>query len=175
MAAAGGRLIAMAEPGRLAEPSHAWLHEWRSAPARSAALAALALAIAAALWQIPQTFRDVHDEVRGLDAAGALERELAGVRRVDADTSVFVRARELIPEDARYAVVTGPNVQVSNAVTLPAIAPFAGYWLLPRRQVPDVGAADWVLSYGGDLGALALEYERVVDVGPGVALAEVRR
>jgi hypothetical protein len=164
----------MAEPGRLAEPSLVRLDALRGSPLRLAAVAALALAIATALWELPDTFRAVNDEVRGLEAAGALERELGGVRRVDADTRVFVSARELIPADARYAVVTGPNVQVSNAVTLPAIAPFAGYWLLPRRQVQDVGAADWVLSYGGDLGALGLEYERVVEVAPGVALAEVR-
>jgi hypothetical protein len=165
----------MAEPGRLAEPWFVRLDALRTSPIRSAAAVALALAIATTLWKLPGTFREINDEVRGLEAAGALERQLAGVRRVDADTRVFVRARRLIPPGARYAVVTGPNVQVSNAVTLPAIAPFAGYWLLPRRQVPYAADADWVLSYGGDLSTLGLEYGRVVEVSPGVALAEVRR
>jgi hypothetical protein len=165
----------MAEPGRLAEPSLARLRELRSAPARSAAVASLALAMLTALWEIPETFRDIRDTTQGLQAASALERELRGARGADADTEVFVRARQLIPADARYAVITGPNAQVSNVVTLPAIAPFAGYWLLPRRQVRDPANADWVLSYGGDLAALGLVYERVVDVAPGVALARVRQ
>jgi hypothetical protein len=165
----------MPEPGRLEEPSLGWLGELRSAPARSAALAALILAVATALWQLPSTLRDVHGEIRDLETAAPVDRELRGARGVDADTRVFVRARQVIPPEARYAVVTGPGVEVSTAVTLSAIGPFAGYWLLPRRQVPDPSGADWVLSYGGDLGALGLEYERVVEVSPGVALAEIRR
>jgi hypothetical protein len=165
----------MAERGRLVEPSLVRLQELRGAPARAVALAALVLAVATALWRLPTAFGDVHDEVRELESAAALERELRGARGVDADTRVFVRARELVPADARYAVVTGPGVQVSTPVTLSAIAPFAGYWLLPRRQVREPGAADWILSYGGDLEALGLEYARVVEVAPGVALAEVRR
>jgi hypothetical protein len=165
----------MAEPGRVAVPSVVRLDALRRSPAQAAAVAALALAVATALWRLPDAFRGLNDEVHGLQTAGVLERELAGIRRVDADTRVFVTARSVMPADARYAVVTGPGAEVSNAVTLPAIAPFAGYWLLPRRQAADVHGADWILSYGGDLGSLGLEYERVVEVAPGIALAEVRR
>jgi hypothetical protein len=151
------------------------MRDLRSTPARSVALAAFVLAMLAGLSRIPETFRDIRDTTHGLQAASALERELRGARGADADPAVFVRARELIPADAQYAVVTGPNAQVSNVVTLPAIAPFAGDWLLPRRQVRDPANADWVLSYGGELAALGLRYERVVEVAPGVALARVRR
>lgn len=142
---------------------------------RAAAFGAMALALGTGLWHLPEAFRSADREADELAAASALERELRGARGVDVDTRVFAEARRLIPEKARYAVVTGPNVQVSNDVTLDAVAPFAGYWLLPRRQAPDLSGADWVLSYGGDLGALGLEYARVIEVSPGVALAEVRR
>ena len=165
----------MAEPGRLTKPSPVRLDALRRSPVQALALAALALAIGAALWRLPDTFRDVNDEVHMLEASSTMDRQLAGVRRVDADTRVFAEARRLIPSDSRYAVVTGPRAEVSNAVTLPAIAPFAGYWLLPRRQVPDAHGAEWVLSYGGDLDALGLEYERVVEVAPGIAVAKVKR
>jgi hypothetical protein len=165
----------MAEPGRVAMPSLARLDTVRRSPGQAAALAALALAVGTALWRLPDAFRSLNDEVQGLQTASVVERELAGVRRVDADPRVFVVARDVMPSDARYAVVTGSGAEVSNAVTLPAIAPFAAYWLLPRRQVADVHAADWVLSYGGDLQSLGLQYERVVGVAPGIALAEVRR
>jgi hypothetical protein len=165
----------MAEPSRLTKPSFVRLDALRRSPVQAVAVVALGLAIGTALWRLPDTFRDLNDEVHGLETSSVLDRELAGVRRVDADARVFVDARRLIPPDARYAVVTGPGAQVSNAVTLPAIAPFAGYWLLPRRQVPDAHGADWVLSYGGDLGSLGLEYERVVEIAPGIAVAKVKR
>jgi hypothetical protein len=139
------------------------------------ALSAFALALGAALWHLPDAFLDVYREVGDLRSATALERQLNGARRIDVDTRVFVEARRLIPEDARFAVVTGPRVDLSNEATLHAVAPFAGYWLLPRRRLVDPATADWIVSYGGDLDALGLEYASVVEITRGVAVAEVRR
>jgi hypothetical protein len=148
----------------------------RDAPIGSAvALCALAVAIGTGLWHLPEAFRAVYRDAGGLHRSTALDRQLIGARRVDVDTRVLVEARRLIPAEARYAVVTGPNVNVSTPVTLAAVRPFAGYWLLPRRRLLDVSAADWVVSYGGDLGALGLEYVQVVEIAPGLAVAEVRR
>ena len=96
-------------------------------------------------------------------------------RGVDIDTRFLVEAERLIPAEGRYAVVTGPNVRTGNPVTLDAVAPFAGNWLLPRRRVLDPAEADWVLSYGGDLHALGLEYARIVEVTDGIELGEVTR
>jgi hypothetical protein len=139
------------------------------------ALCAFALAILAGLWHLPGAYLTVFREARDLRSANPLERQLNGARRVDVDTRVFVEARRLMPADARYAVVTGPGVDVSNAATLHAVAPFAGYWLLPRRRLVDPSTAEWIVSYGGDLDAVGLEYARVVDIAPGIAVAEVRR
>jgi hypothetical protein len=139
------------------------------------ALTALALALASGLWHLPDAFRGVYREVGALRTTATLERQLNGARRVDVDTRVFVEARRVLPLDAQYAVVTGEQVDVSTPVTLSAVAPFAGYWLLPRRRLVDPGTADWILSYGGDLAALGLEYVRILEVAPGITLAEVRR
>ena len=139
------------------------------------ALCALALAVGAGLWQLPSNFRGVIDEVRGLQSKSALERRFAVARGVDIDTRFLVEAERLIPAEGRYAVVTGPNVRTGNPVTLDAVAPFAGNWLLPRRRVLDPAEADWVLSYGGDLHALGLEYARIVEVTDGIELGEVTR
>jgi hypothetical protein len=139
------------------------------------ALCAFALALGAGLWHLPSAFLDVYREVGDLRSATALERQLNGARRIDVDTRVFVEARRLIPADARFAVVTGPKVNVSNEATLHAVAPFAGYWLLPRRRLVDPSTADWIVSYGGDLDALGLEYASVVEITRGVAVAKVRR
>lgn len=151
------------------------MNRLRDAPTGGAvALCAFAVAIGTGLWHLPDAFRAVYRDVGELRSASALERQLSGARRVDVDTRVFVEARRLIPADAQYAVVTGPNVDVSNSATLAAVRPFAGYWLLPRRRLLDPSAADWIVSYGGDLGALGLEYVRIVEVAPGLAVAEVR-
>jgi hypothetical protein len=139
------------------------------------ALSALALALAAGLWHLPGAFRSVYREVGDLRTAGTLERQLNGARRVDVDTRVFVEAQRVLPADAQYAVVTGEQADISTPVTLSAVAPFAGYWLLPRRRLVDPGAAEWIVSYGGDLSALGLEYVRILEVGPGINIAEVRR
>jgi hypothetical protein len=148
----------------------------RDAPAWGAvALCAFAVAIGTGLWHVPGAVRAVYRDVGELRTATALDRQLSGARSVDVDTRVFVEARRLIPSDARYAVVTGPNVNVSNSATLAAVRPFAGYWLLPRRRLIDVSEADWVVSYGGDLSALGVEYVRIVEVARGLAVAEVRR
>ena len=55
------------------------------------------------------------------------------------------------------------------------VRPFATYWLLPRRRTDELGEADWVVSYGGDLDSLGLRYRRVIRSGAEFALAEVAR
>jgi hypothetical protein len=142
---------------------------------RAVALCAFAVAIAVGLWHLPGAFREGYRDLGALRSAGTLDRQLNGARRVDVDTRLFVEARRLIPPDASYVVVTGPNVDVSNSATLAAVRPFAGYWLLPRRRLLEPSAADWVVSYGGDLGALGLAYDRVVEIAPGLVVAEVQR
>jgi hypothetical protein len=88
-------------------------------------------------------------------------------------TAVYVAARQLIPPNDAYAVVTGPGISVSSPTTYQAVAPFAGYYLAPRPQVLDPRRARWVVSYGGDLGGLGVRIGRVVDVEQGVQIAEV--
>lgn len=143
--------------------------------ARSIALGAFGLAISTALWDFPGAFVGVSRDAEALRSASVLERELIGPRRVDVDTRVFIEARRLIPERETYAVVTGPNVEVSTPATLFAVAPFSAYWLLPRRRLRNPSEAEWVVSYGADLRRLGLDYVRVVDVAPGISIAEVRR
>ena len=95
-------------------------------------------------------------------------------RGYDIATELFIRANELLPRDASYLFVSGPGIQVSSPITLSKAFVFAPYWLLPRRRMP-ADQAQWVLSYGGDLEALGLRYRRVVDVVPGLQIAEVAR
>ena len=72
---------------------------------------------------------------------------------VDISREFLDAALRLLPRDATYAVVTGPNVQVSTPITLSALAPYAQSLLLPRRQRAFFDAdTEYVLCYGCDLG-----------------------
>ena len=140
---------------------------------RAAALAVAAAAGAIALWQVPDRFRTVNAEVARFAALPLPERHLWPARTIDVDTSVFVVARQVIPERDPYAVITGHGISVSTPTTFDAVAPFAGYYLYPRPQVVDPRRARWVISYGGDLGKLGVRIRRVIDVEQGVQIAEV--
>jgi hypothetical protein len=137
----------------------------RSYVARGVALAAAAVAA----WYVPGELRDTWREGRNARSQSELERRLLPARVVGLDdTRIFQRARETIPADATY------YVDVGRGGALDWVRPFATYWLLPRRRTDELGEADWILAYGTDPGALGLPYSRVVTVGPGLVLAEVR-
>jgi hypothetical protein len=139
------------------------------------ALSAAAAAAAAALWHVPGELREAWGEVRNASAQPELERRLLPARAVGLDeTAIFLRAAAEIPPGAIYYVDVGDAAPVSDSA-LDWVRPFATYWLLPRRRTDELGEAEWILSYGGDLQALGLAYERVLAVGRGLALAEVRR
>jgi hypothetical protein len=136
---------------------------------------ALATGVGVAAWHIPEAFRELR---QGADAVGGLtplERTLLPARSFDLSTELFVAADRRLPRAATFYVATGDGIEVSSPLVLPRVPVFAAFWLLPRRMTTDAGSADWVLSYGGDLEALGLDYRRVIVVAPGQRLAEVRR
>ena len=143
--------------------------------ARTIGVAAVALIAVLVVYKAPSTIAHVNDQARQLRTLPKAQRALLPARSADVDTRVFVEARQLIPPDATYAVITGPKISVSTPSTLAAIAPFSRYYLLPRRQMQYPQEAQWVLSFGGDLDALGLRYARRVPVLDGVELAEVAR
>lgn len=136
---------------------------------------AFAAAVGVAAWQVPQTFRGAQNAVLAVKGLTPLERTLLPARSFDVSTELFVAADPALPAGATFYVTTGDGIEVSSPFVLARARVFAAYWLLPRRMTDDPRSADWVLSYGGDLTALGLEYSRVIDVAPGQQLAEVRR
>jgi hypothetical protein len=141
-----------------------------------ALLAGTALLLAG-LWRLPSSIRSLDATAAAYANQTSLDRSLHAAAGEDIDPRILLAARRAIPPHATYAVVTGPAAPDLGTNTLAAFAPFAAYWLLPRVQVPAGGspAPAWVVSYGGDLGALGYRYRRTLRVGPGLALAEVAR
>jgi hypothetical protein len=143
--------------------------------ARTIGVAAVAVIALVVVWKAPSAISSVNDQARELRSLPKSQRALLPARSADVDTRVFVEARNLIPPDATYAVITGPKISVSTPNTLAAVAPFSRYYLLPRRQLQYPQQAQWVLSFGGDLDKLGLRYARRIPVLTGVELAEVSR
>jgi hypothetical protein len=84
------------------------------------------------------------------------------------DRRVVEEARLRMPDDARYRVVVGPDLQAGNRFTPVVIAEYLEYFLLPRRQVDDA-SAEWALCYGCDPRELGQGRVQVADGGNGVS------
>src|ERR1051325_2790489 len=127
------------------------------------AAAAAATLLALALWQLPSVFRRTNRAVDSVAHLTADQRLLLNARQYDMATEIFVAAKQTIPPDESYAIVTGSGVQVSSPLTLQKAPPFALFSLLPRPQ-KDISHAQWVVSYGGDVAALHVRTTHIVQV-----------
>src|SRR5437868_4096571 len=125
-----------------------------------------------ALWQLPNDFRGTSRTVTSVLHLTDEDGSHMPAGENDMRTEVFVAAKQTIPANESYAIVTGPGVQVSSPLTLQKAPFFALFYLLPRRQT-DVGHAQWVVSYGADLASLHTRVSRVVKVLPGLELARL--
>jgi hypothetical protein len=143
--------------------------------ARLVAVVAVGLIVLVVAWKAPGAVHGTDSRARELAAMPDGLRDFVGARSADVDPRIFVLAADKIAPDQTYAVITGDKVGVSTPNTLYAIAPFARYYLLPRRQTTEPTAADWIISFGGDLDALKLAFAERDQVSPGVELARVAR
>ena len=138
--------------------------------------AAVAVAGAVTLWQLPHVARSVHSDIVNGSSLTPQQRALVPAESVGlTHREIFVAAAKALPRDAIYYIAVGRGVPGETPRSLGWVPPFAQYWLLPRRRTDDLGAAGWILSYGGDLRALGPRYRRVITLGPHIAVAEVRR
>lgn len=131
-------------------------------------------AVLAVATQARAGFDRVHEAAARNEGFTPQERRLVSAYGVDISRSFLAAALRLLPRDATYAVVTGPNVEVSTPITLTALAPYAQSLLLPRRQNPFFDAnTEYVLCYGCDFAAQQASGPLQVlwDGEPGLAIA----
>jgi hypothetical protein len=128
---------------------------------------------AVAHW--PAQARHLRSDVQVGRQSSTIYHELQPARTVGlSDPRLFLTAERLLPKDATFAVVTGPNATIKDPLVLLWIRRFARYRLLPRRLVHSPRQADWVLNYGGRLPAGVLA-SKVIRISPGVSVIEVER
>jgi hypothetical protein len=162
-AAATGSAVA----ARLAE-----LLEWPRGIARLGVASCVAIAIASVLVEWPQAIDRLHERASQQAALTFEDREFGAVgNSIVADPRALYEARELIPADGSFHVVTGSEpIEGATPLTLTGIESYATFFLLPRRPS---NSARWVLCYGCEITALGSRARIVWTNGAGISI--VRR
>ena len=106
----------------------------------------IAAALAAADAEIPAAIGSVADALEDGRPSRA-ERELAPGSGLGIPGDMLLRVREVVPEDASYAIVFGDSIPL-NEIQLTGIPQFLRYWLVPRTFEDERDDADWVIAYG---------------------------
>ncbi len=137
---------------------------------------AIVVALLVAVAYVPRDARSVWRAWRNGSATPHAQRELAPAYDVGilAPTLISAAAR-FIPVNETYYAVGGPNAPERSADSISYVGLWATFSLLPRRETPRADEADWILSYGADLQSLGLTYRKVIRLGRGVELAQVKK
>lgn len=142
----------------------------------AAGRAAAIVALATALVYAPSDARSVWRATRNAVATPRQTRELTPAYEAGIlEPRAVVAAARVIPLGATYYAAAGRNAPERSGDAVYYVIPWAAFNLLPRRATPRADQAQWILSYGADLGSLGLHFRRIVRLGPGVAAAEVAR
>lgn len=86
-------------------------------------------------------------------------------------TEAVVRASDVIPPHATYAVVTGPGLTSTQRLADVAFK----LMLLPRVFTTDRHRAQWVIAYRASSELLGVPYTREIGLAPGVNVVEAVR
>src|SRR5262249_10843938 len=105
------------------------LLEWPYGIARLAAASCAVIAIAVLLYEVPHVVRTLGSEAHANASLSFADREIAGGNSILVDQIAAYEARGLIPPDAPYRVVTGPNLKKSTPLTLQAVGQWLSYFL----------------------------------------------
>ena len=131
----------------------------------------LVVCLVAAAVRIPTIVRHAVDA--GTEGRrGTAERELAPADVMDVPNEMIARAEQVIPPDATYNVVLGPQFDLSESQQA-GIPVVLRYYLLPRHQVEGTERADWVITYGQSSETLGVRYRREVPLAEGVNALEL--
>jgi hypothetical protein len=131
----------------------------------------LVACLVAAAVRMPTIVRDAVDAGTA-GRQGTDERELAPADVMDVPNEMIARAEQVIPPDATYNVVLGPQFELTETQKA-GIPVVLRYYLLPRHEVQGTEGADWVIAYGQSSESLGIRYRREVPLAEGVNALEV--
>jgi len=124
-----------------------WL-ERPGAPVRVGVIFLVAVTVIAAIAGLPHAFRERSDTATRNAALSFSDREIAGGNGLIVDQQAAYEARARIPVHASYRVAVDPRYRGGSDLTVPYVASWFQYFLMPRRPAPD---APWIVCYGCDV------------------------
>jgi len=107
-------------------------------------------------------------------ARGYLNHLYADPHNILGRPKVFVDALAWMPEDATYAVITGPRMDVRGSLARPLASAYLRFLLLPRRRT-EPASARWLFCYGCDVASLGGRFQVLSDGGQGILFGRLRR
>jgi hypothetical protein len=135
-------------------------------------IACVVLAVASAVVQVPKAVGYLGARARYSASLSPSDREFAAGNSVVPDQMLLYEARNRIPRDASYRVLTGPlPIEGATSLTRSRAKTFATYFLLPRRPAP---ASHWIICLGCDRRQLT-RAKVVWDDNAGSSLLQVGR
>jgi hypothetical protein len=140
---------------------------------RNTAVAVVAVALVSVQGRVRETL-DAGREAISWSMPARADRELGSPPFGGMETEPLLRARSLIPPGATYAVVVGDVTPLPQYLHdgLPVLFE---YWLLPRKQSPDVHGVDWVITFHQPSESLGVPIRREIGLGPDANAVEVAR
>jgi hypothetical protein len=127
----------------------------------------LALAAATVVWQAPQAVVDATRDIEQGNDLSLRQRSLEPLLAQNVSPEVVAAAAEAIPEDARYTLVVGDGISLTETERA-ALEPLLRYRLLPRRFT-SAAEAEWAIAYG----APAVELADAREAVPGVVIGRM--
>jgi len=101
--------------------------------ARAGVILCLGLSIAFGAIYFPRALSDLGDIASNNSALSFSDREVAGGNGIVDDQEAVYQAEAIIPESARYRVVTGSGLRNPTPLTLAFVDSWYRYFLMPRR------------------------------------------
>jgi hypothetical protein len=148
-----------------------WWLEWPAGSFRIGVVFLVAVTAVAVLLAYPGIVRDSDRGSSSNSSLSFADRDVAGGNALVADQAAVYEARGRIPENASYHVSVADDYEGGTELTVPFVASFYRYFLMPRRQAED---APWVICYGCDLDAYGSRADVVWESPEGIAIARVR-
>jgi hypothetical protein len=147
-----------------------WWLEWPAGSFRIGVVFLVAVTAMAVVLEYPAIFRDAESRASNNSSLSFADRDVAGGNALVADQAAVYEARGRIPEDATYHVAVGDEYAGGSDLTVPFVASFYRYFLMPRRQAEK---APWLICYGCDIEQYGSRAEVVWQSPEGIAIARI--
>jgi hypothetical protein len=138
--------------------------------ARAGVVLCVGLSVTLGAFYLLRALADFDDVASNNSSLSFSDREVAGGNGIVIDQEAVYQARALIPQDAKYRVVTGSGLKDTTSLTLPFVDSWYRYFLMPRRPAAD---ARWIICYGCDASKLGGPYRVVWRDTDGISIGRL--